>query len=202
MGYFGKHHPYARCVLYFNNGTILSEQRVDLAKSALREGADWLVWFDSDMRFPVDTIERLIAHNKPIVAAGYPTRKPPAIEPTQYLDHETYKRAYVEKDDTGLKQIASTGFGCIVVHRSVFEAMERPWFHIPWDEKEQRFDCGEDIWFCRQATKSGFKIYMDCDLSKEIAHIGSYEFTHKEALLCRPQIEDLRELRFRMNDGK
>lgn len=198
MGYMGKHHPYVDLHLLWNNGTILSEQRSELAKLALLGGADWVVWFDSDMRFPIDTIERLLAHNKPIVMAGYPTRKPPAIEPTQYADDETTVRVYTEKDSTGLQEIASGGFGCIAVHKSVFEAMPPPWFHIPWNEKELKFECGEDIYFCRKAREAGFKIYLDHDLSKKVSHIGQYEFGHIEALACRQSIEKLRPQRIKV----
>jgi GT2 family glycosyltransferase len=195
----GKHHPYVDLHVLWNNGTILSEQRSELAKLALLGGADWTVWFDADMRFPIDTIERLLAHNKPIVMAGYPTRKPPAIEPTQYADDETTIRVYTEKSSTGLQEIASGGFGCVAVHRSVFESMDAPWFHIPWNEKELKFDCGEDIYFCRKARKAGHKIYLDHDLSKEIAHIGQYEFTYMEANAVRPKIEQLRAHRLKIN---
>ena len=199
IGYIGKQHPYVDLNLLLNNGTVLSTQRMELAKLALLGGADWTIWFDTDMRFPVNTIERLLAHNKPIVMAGYPTRKPPAIEPTQYADDETTIRVYTEKDSTGLQEIASGGFGCVAVHRSVFEAMPPPWFHIPWHEDEMKFECGEDIYFCRKARESGFKIYLDHDLSKEIAHIGQYEFTYREALAVRPQIEQLRAQRIKIN---
>ena len=197
IGYMGKHHPYVDLHLLFNNGTILSEQRTELAKLAMIDGADWTVWFDADMRFPKDTIERLLVHQKPIVAAGYPTRKPPAIEPTQYKDDEN-TRVYTTADSTGLEPIASTGFGCVAVHRSVFEAMPPPWFHIPWSDEEQKFMCGEDIYFCRKARESGFEIFLDHDLSKEIAHIGQYEFTYREANACRPKIESLRASRIKV----
>lgn len=197
IGYMGKHHPYVDLHLLFNNGTVLSEQRTELAKIAMHDGADWTIWFDTDMRFPKDTIERLLAHKAPIVAAGYPTRKPPAIEPTQYKDDEN-TRVYTTPESSGLESIASTGFGCVAVHRSVFEAMPPPWFHIPWDEKELRFSCGEDIYFCRKAREAGFEILLDHDLSKEIAHIGQYEFTYREAAACRHKIESLRASRIKV----
>jgi hypothetical protein len=192
MGYMGKNQPEVDMRLYVNNGTILSEQRQALAKLALLDGADWTVWFDSDMRFPKDTIERLLAHAKPIVGANYPTRKMPAIEPTSFLDDENQTRVYTEKDSTGLQPVASTGFGCIAVHRKVFEAMPPPWFHIPWDEELQHYDCGEDIYFCRKARENGFEVLIDHDLSKSVFHIGQIEWGHVEALSFRPRIEQLR----------
>jgi hypothetical protein len=201
IGYMAKQHPYVDLHLLFNNGTMIAEQRTELAKIAMHDGSDWTIWFDSDMRFPKDTIERLLAHKQPIVCGGYPTRKPPAIEPTQYLDDDD-TRAYTEKSSTGLQEIASGGFGCIAVHRSVFEAMPPPWFYQPWNEEEQRTECGEDIYFCRKARESGFKVLMDHDLSKEIAHIGRYEFTYLEALAVRPKIDEFRAQRFKLNGFK
>lgn len=198
MAYTVKHHPYIDIHLLHNNGTILSQQRQELAKLAWIGNADWTVWFDTDMRFPKDTIERLLSHKYPIVAAGYPTRKPPAIEPTQYLDDETHVRLYTEKDSTGLQEVASTGFGCIAVHRSVYDAMEPPWFHIPWDDEAKCFDCGEDVYFCRKARAAGFPVMLDHDLSKRIAHIGNYEFSYLEALACRDEIEKLRPERIKI----
>lgn len=197
-GFISRNHPYVDLHLLFNNGTVLSSQRQELAKLAMLHGADWTVWFDSDMRFPKDTIECLLAHKQPIVMAGYPTRKPPAIEPTQYLDDETEVKAYTEESSSGLQEIASGGFGCVAVHRSVFEAMEPPWFHIPWDEKDMKFGCGEDVYFCRKARAAGFPVFLDHDLSKRIAHIGQYEFTYKEALAVRDNIEDLRPSRIKI----
>ena len=193
MGYMGKNHPDVDVTLYFNNGTVLSEQRTALAKLAMLDKADWTIWFDSDMRFPSDTIERLVAHKQPIVGAGYPTRKMPAIEPTVYADREGKIRVYTEKDSTGLEPVVAMGFGCICVHKEVFEAMPPPWFHIPWDEEKMKFDCGEDVYFCRKAGDHGFQIMLDHDLSKDVYHIGNTEFGYGEALAARPYINDLRK---------
>ena len=190
-GFMGKEHPYVDMHLLFNNGTILANQRQELAKLAMLHGADWTIWFDSDMRFPKDTIERLLAHRHPIVLAGYPTRKPPAIDSTVYLDDTTESKLFTEESSTGLQQVASGGFGCVAVHRSVYEAMEPPWFHIPWDEENMRYGCGEDVYFFRKAREAGFPVMLDHDLSKRIAHIGNYEFTYKDALAAREHLEEL-----------
>lgn len=194
IGYMAKNHPEAEVMLYTNNGTVLAENRTALAKIALREGADWLVWFDSDMRFPKDTIERLVSHAKPIVASNYSTRRHPMIETVSFEDDVTLARVYTEKDSTGLQKVAATGFGVICIHKSVFEKMDPPWFYTPWDKEKNKWDCGEDIYFCRKARESGFDILIDHDLSKEVAHIGDMEWTYREALTIRPMIPRLKGL--------
>jgi hypothetical protein len=44
---------------------------------------------------------------------------------------------------------------------------------------------GEDIYFCKLAQAHGFKVYIDHDLSKEVRHTGTMDFTHEHAEACR-----------------
>ena len=192
IGYIAKHHPEVDACLYFNNGSVIAEQRLGLARLALQDGAHWTIWFDADMRFPKDTIERLLAHKQPIVAANYPTRRMPAIEPTAFVDDESQERVYTLKDSIGLQPVAAVGFGCIAVHRSVFEAMELPWFATPWSEQDMKFECGEDVYFCRKARAAGFQVLIDHDLSKEIAHVGQMEFDSIIASGLRHKVKELK----------
>lgn len=52
-------------VAHGRNGTV---------EIALKEGCDWLLWVDSDMRFPPDTLMRLLNHGRDIVGATYNKR--------------------------------------------------------------------------------------------------------------------------------
>ena len=60
---------------HIRQGTILAEERSHLCDAALENDADWLIFIDSDMRFPKDTFERLIAHGEPVVAANCSKRR-------------------------------------------------------------------------------------------------------------------------------
>lgn len=192
MGFMGKHHDEVDMRQYFNNGSVIAEQRLALARMALMDGADWTVWFDADMHFPKDTIPRLLEHRKPIVAANYPTRRMPAIEPTAFVDDETQDRVYTLKESTGLQSCAAVGFGCIAVHRSVYEAIELPWFATPWNQDDLKFECGEDVYFCRKARAAGFEILLDHDLSKEVRHIGQMEYGYQAAASIRDKVKELK----------
>jgi len=193
MGYMGKNHPEVDVTLYFSNGTILSEQRTKLAKIALREGAHWTIWLDSDMRFPANTFEQLMSHKAPIVGAGYPTRKIPCIEPTVYGDDGGKFRVYTDESSTGTESVFAMGFGVMCIHREVYEQMPRPWFHIPWDDENEEQECGEDVFFCRKARENGFEVLIDHDLTKDVYHIGVAEFGYRDALSARPFITEIRK---------
>jgi hypothetical protein len=67
--------------IYTVAGTLIFDQRNKLAEAALNEGADYILWIDADMRFPKQTIERLLAHDKDIVGVNATTRNYP-VAPT------------------------------------------------------------------------------------------------------------------------
>ena len=180
--YLAAKYDYVRTHLIISNGTLIQEQRTDLAKKAMQAGCSWIIYCDSDMRFPKNAFEELLKHKKPIVGANYATRKYPFIQTVTYRSDESDERVYTTPESEGLEEVASTGFGLMAVHRMVFEAMEQPWFFVPYDTKNNRFDCGEDIWFCRRAREAGFPVYIDHDLSKAVYHIGTMDWSHNHAV--------------------
>lgn len=178
-----------KVVLYTSSGTLLSAQRQDLAKSAIEAGCTHTMWLDSDMRFPKDTIIRLLKHDTGIVCANYAKRRFPT-EPIAVRkngtdeDAKTIQRVYTEDHSTGLVDVDYCGMGVMLVKSEVYKTMEYPWFAIPWVPNAQDY-MGEDVWFCRRAAENGTKTYIDQDLSKEVHHIGSFEFKHEHTIACR-----------------
>jgi hypothetical protein len=178
-----------KVVLYTSSGTLLSAQRQDLAKSAIEAGCTHTMWLDSDMRFPKDTIIRLLKHDIGIVCANYAKRRFPT-EPIAVRkngkdeDSKTIQRVYTEDHSTGLVDVDYCGMGVMLVKAEVYKTMEYPWFAIPWVPNAQDY-MGEDVWFCRRAAENGTKTYIDQDLSKEVHHIGSFEFKHEHTIACR-----------------
>ena len=53
--------------IMFQCGSLVYDARNKLAKQAIEMGADWTMWFDSDMIFEPDTMVRLLKHNAPNV---------------------------------------------------------------------------------------------------------------------------------------
>jgi hypothetical protein len=158
-----------------STGTLIADQRVNLAKTAVKQGADWTLWLDTDMRFPVDVLDRLLAHERPIVGCNYSMRTFPP-EPTASNFHEgEWVKVYTKPDSTGLEQVDLIGFGVALVKTEVFQKLEDPWFHLGYSSVNHKF-IGEDIYFCIKAAGEKIPVFVDHDLSKEIRHIGSFEF--------------------------
>lgn len=179
-------HPDIEISLSTSAGTLICDQRNGLAKTCVDGGYDWLLFLDSDMRFPADTILRLLSHQAPFVAANYTTRRAPA-EPVAFKRIGTLEKLWTDEDSTGLEECAACGLGVALIHREVFEKMEKPWFLIPY-LAEQDGNWGEDVWFCNQARKAGFPIQIDHDLSKEVTHIGLREYDYQDAAIMKDEV--------------
>ena len=177
-----------RVMLYTSHGTLIASQRRELARQALKEGADYFLWLDSDMRFPKETIGHLIARDKPIVAANYATRRMP-VKPVAMMDEKgKIGRVYTAPDSEGLQPVDYVGMGVLMVKREVFEKMEQPWFAIPYSTKGDHY-IGEDVFFCTKAREAGFEVLVDHDLSHHVKHIGTFEYSHEGAWGMKEQLE-------------
>ena len=168
------------------SGTYVHAARQELAEAVLKDGVDWVLWLDADMRFPRDAFVRLMQHRVPFVGINYSQRGLPP-------DYVAIKRAYADdagepskklvttSESTGLEEVDAIGFGVTLMHRSVLESLPpvkelgQPWFFFEWmpEIQQQR---GEDVRFCRLVREAGGKVLVDHDLSLDCAHIGQFEY--------------------------
>jgi hypothetical protein len=172
--------------LTFCTGTLIHTARNDLAKMAVEKGADLILWLDSDMRFPKDTLARLMLHKKDLVGINYANRRvPPGFVAIKQVSPPV--RLVTGPDSTGLEEVAALGFGAVLMRgdmlRKVAETAKEPlfWFGI----NEHGGMIGEDVHFCLLAKEAGFQAHVDHDLSKECAHIGGFEYRveHAQAVM-------------------
>lgn len=164
-------------------GTLLSDMRIQIAKEAMNQGCTHILWLDNDMVFPSDMLERLIQHDKPIVAASYAQRK----SPSKPVAARGGVWVYTEDTSTGLEEVDYVGSGCMLVQTDVYKHLPMPWYMLGWNEKKQE-TVGEDVYFCRKARQIGAACFIDHDLTKEIGHIGTRVFTMEDAVKDRPTL--------------
>jgi hypothetical protein len=174
--------------LAFLRGTYLPRARAGLVQHALDRTATHILWLDSDMRFPKDTLLRLLDHAKPVVAANYPTRVHPIIPTT--LDRDRVELFGGE----GLVEVRTCGMGVMLTAIEVFQAIGRPWFALGYNRGVDDYS-GEDTYFCERARASGFPVLVDAALSEHVAHLGEFAYgmdharmTRDAALAERPQL--------------
>lgn len=189
----------ANLKLYTTAGTYIDQSRYHLTRDTLKDGATHLMWFDADMRFPEDTILRLLKHREPIVGANYVQRVHPhePITFKEIREDGNHTRCWTEEDSTGLEEVQGIGFGCVLIQAQVFEVLGPECFnmsHFP-------HFVGEDIWFCNMARAAGYKVYIDHDLSKEVKHVGQMEFRHEHGRAIRTVSEPKTESRIILPDA-
>jgi len=161
--------------VFMQTGSLISKQRQDLAEAAIKSGATYILWLDSDMSFPPSIAETLMSHNTDIVACNYSTRSVPrkGVAYSKIGDWHSW----IKPNNTvpRLQNVDGVGMGCMLTKVDLFSKLEKPWFEVSWSPEYSCF-IGEDFYFCRSAQKLGYRIIIDTVISRNIKHIGISEF--------------------------
>ena len=165
--------------LYFLKGTYLPRARATLVAKAIERTDTHILWLDSDMRFPKDTLLRLLAHDRPIVAANYATRQAPILPTMKDMEH-----SYLFDRPEQLIPVSSAGMGCMLTAVDVFLKMEKPYFAIGYNKAMDDY-ASEDTFFGERAKKLGYDILIDPALSEVVRHVGTLEFEMAHARMTR-----------------
>jgi len=138
--------------------------RNSLCEITLKEEFDWLWFMDDDHAFAPDILMKLLKHNKKLIVPVCLTRTTPfaPVTFTERVGDDRYLPIYLpEQPESGLVELVAGGCAGMLIHRSVIEAIEPPWFEYG--------TASEDIIFCNKAKEQGFEIF--CDLSTRLGHI-------------------------------
>lgn len=137
--------------------------RTSLVKDSLARGATHILFVDSDMQFPYDSLTRLLAHDKDIVGVEYNKRQFPLIPVFEQPN----------KADS-LYETQAAGTGLMLIKLSIFEKIKNdPWFNFGRNSEGETV-LGEDAWFCNVARDAGFEIYIDPTI--KVAHLGEFGY--------------------------
>ena len=168
-------------------GSVICAGRNYLVDEFLKTQCTHLLMLDTDMTFPPDALERLLSHNLPMVAATYCMRMQPRTLVHRDLDDCSDLPVMGEKPND-VYEIASTGMGCVLMHREVLQRTrlcegQRPLFEFAYTGYTSHI--GEDVGFCRKVRNAGFSIHCDIRLSYMLRHVGLYEYSIDDAQAVR-----------------
>ncbi len=164
--------------------------RNNLVQQALLLGCTHILMMDTDQIYMTENmIEKMLAHDKPVVGARVHRRYPP-FDPL-LLRGEPGKLYQVKDDeikneDGSFKTevpVTYTGTGCILYDMKIFNDMiPAKWFRFSVGDMGQPI--GEDINFCDELKKAGVPIVVDCSI--DIKHLtllaadwGTYKLFQK-----------------------
>lgn len=167
--------PKHNCEVAYATSSLIYDARNVLAKKAIDEHFDYVMWFDSDMVFNPDIIERLMSHKVDYVTGLYVTRRPP-IQKVIYSHIEPYKSSPIKDCPNELFEIKGSGFGAVLLSTSLL-AQVSDTFGLPFSPV---VGLGEDLSFCYRVTALGKKMY--CDPAVQLGHVGKYIYEVKDEL--------------------
>ena len=152
-------------------GIYVHENRNGLAQFTLDNGYSHLFFVDSDMVFPPDTLDRLLAHDKDIVHGKYNYRYEPRTPMVFGFGDNGMKMVSDKEMPKELFKVAGVPTGCTLIKASVFEKLTKPYFFFDYTA-DGRMENSEDVYFSRKCAEAGIEMW--CDPTIEIDHIGDY----------------------------
>ena len=160
--------------------SLVYDARNTLARQAMAENYDRVLWLDSDMDFEPDLMQRLsvdLDEGREFVASLYMTRKAP-IKPTIFEacgyahDEETGKihnvaKCFFDYPKNQIFEIAAAGFGGVMMTVDLLRRVTEK-YGLPFSPM---MGYGEDMSFCMRARELGVKLY--CDSRVKMGHVGT-----------------------------
>lgn len=145
-----------------------------LAEEALKVGADFILFIDDDMMVPKNLFPALIKHadSADIIAPLCFQRIAP-YNPVVYKIKEgrqsdgrkfIYNESNKDYPRNSVFQADAVGFGVVLIKTEVLKKLPKPWFF-------SNQNVGEDIYFCLEAKKRGFKLLIDSTI--KIGHMAA-----------------------------
>ena len=163
----------------FSCSSLVYDARNTLAKQAVTEGYDRVLWLDSDMDFEPNLLQKLsedMDEGRELVSGIYFKRKAP-VKPVIYKSLGYYKNedesgvtpvavSYEDYPRDSIFPIAACGFGGVLVTTDLIQRVGDK-FGLPFSPI---MGFGEDLSFCSRVTELGVEMF--CDSRVKMGHVG------------------------------
>jgi hypothetical protein len=195
---------------YHFGDAMIVHSRGKVADKFLKSSAEWSFWVDDDIVFPIGmpsvtrelchlpesypdsllnfhALERLLSHDKPLVGGVYFGRQSKGRAYFSEASADPSVNKLLKNPQyTPLLETKWVATGCMLVNRSVFEAIQKKfpelspgekqaadsyrWVTDYWDYFDAMEGRGEDVSFCARARECGIQPYVDT--SVRAFHVG------------------------------
>ena len=152
--------------------SLVGKARDLIVGDAMDHGADWLLWWDADIRFDHDAFLQLWRNQKLVCGALAFTARHP-IHPVLYRMRSHWdEMAGMQKIDGSdvildyprdtllTHEALAFGAGMVLYDMRVFREVPEPWFSST--------GCGEDWFFCHRCMEHGIERWVDTRV--KVAH--------------------------------
>ncbi len=142
---------------------------------AQKEGFTHFLSLDDDQTFPGDVVEKMLAHEKLILTCNYRKK----VQEIEYVCSDVDGQMLDSTHRTGIERIKMMGMGVALIDLSVLADFPAPYFGAMWNVDTSTYVI-EDEFFCRLLWARGIEIWCDHDLSRQIGHVGEFEYVPPE----------------------
>lgn len=157
---------------------LLSEGRSDMVKLAVEWDADFLLFLDSDQKFPADLLKRLISLKRDVATGVYYKRKSPFHPLVYEFMPNGQVRNLTTLPDKPFR-VDACGAGCLLISKKVIKSFTKdvklgdglfedrffgqPFHHITFlnEKTGEPEQLSEDVSFCHRLQFLGFEIWAD-----------------------------------------
>ena len=169
----------------FHEGSHVDRVRNELSARFMETTNEYSLWLDTDVSSCdlMPFVYRVLKHSIPLAAAAYRTKQDEVNVNVNYQQDQTI-------DNDGFLRVKEAGAGCMLIHRSIFEALQTPerayhghpntpvegplydyWSSgIQTDSDGVRRYISEDYAFCRAARRAGYNLLLDTTI--RLGHTG------------------------------
>ena len=180
------------CRFSLTCSSLVYDARNTLAKQAVTEGFDRVLWLDSDMDFNPDMLKILsedMDEGKELVSGLYFKRKAP-VKPVIYKEvgyyHDPKNESvtpiaipYEDYPKDSIFPISGCGFGGVLVSVDLIKRVGEK-FGLPFSPI---LGFGEDLSFCKRVSELGVEMF--CDSRVKMGHVGLGTITEETYLSTR-----------------
>ena len=123
-------------------GSMLVDLRHRLTGMAVKAGCTHILYLDSDMSFPKDTLNKMLKEGMPVLLLNCTTRNDPP-QPTAFdVDQERLD----SRGKVGVQRVSHGGMAVMLVETEVVKRLTPPLFMMDWIPDMKAY-CGEDVYF-------------------------------------------------------
>ena len=164
--------------IYMSYDSLVQRARNDIAKLALDQEVDDLVFIDCDVDWNPEDFFKILEHDADVVGGIYPKRGDEEDYPVKVLDGN------MKFEESGLVEVEGIATGFLRLTRKALQTVSddsieyteshkpkpiKMIFDIVVDEKGELIS--EDIVFCRKWRKLGGKVWLDPSI--KLSHVGT-----------------------------
>lgn len=161
------------CTVATQIGSLIYTSRNKLAQKAIEMEADYVLWLDSDMVFPPDTMEKMfdrLKKDKLDILTGLYFRRvhpytPVLFDKLEMVGNVCNWTEFKELPEEPF-EVGGCGFGCVLMDAGVFLDVQGRFGNM----FAPIANTGEDLAFCWRARECGYKIICDPDITA--GHVG------------------------------